>query len=179
MNLTLIGMPGAGKSTVGVVLAKMISYEFIDTDILIQLKKGLSLQEIVDADGYIALRQIEEETVYSLDVDNSVISTGGSVVYSRKAMEHLKRISKVIFLKTTYATLLKRINDFNTRGLAKAKNQTFEDLFKERMPFYEQYADLSIDCDNLSQEDAAKTIIRLALHDKKDTIRFGFTKKDF
>ncbi len=179
MNLTLIGMPGAGKSTVGVVLAKMISYEFIDTDILIQLKKGLSLQEIVDAYGYIALRQIEEETVCSLDVNNSVIATGGSVVYSEKAMEHLKRISKVIFLKTTYTTLLKRINNFDTRGLAKARNQTFEDLFKERMPLYERYADLSIDCDNLSQEDAARMVIKLALYDKKDTIHPDFTKKDF
>jgi len=170
VNLTLIGMPGAGKSTVGVILAKMISHKFIDTDILIQLKKGLSLQEIVDDYGYIMLRQIEEEVVCSLGVQNSVIATGGSVVYSKKAMEHLKSISKVIFLKTTYDTLLKRVKDFDTRGLAKAKDQTFKDLFKERMPLYEQYADFSIDCDTLSQEEAARLIIELAFRDKKDTI---------
>ncbi len=161
MNITLIGMPGAGKSTVGVILAKMISYEFIDTDILIQIEQGVSLQDIVNVMGYLELRRIEEQVVCSLNTKNSVIATGGSVVYSKKAMGHLKNISRIVFLKTRYDTLLNRVDNFESRGLAKADNQTFSDLYNERMPLYEQYADFTVKCDALSQDDVARLIIKL------------------
>ncbi len=160
-NITLIGMPGAGKSTVGVILAKMLSYNFIDTDILIQTKYKQTLQEIVDKQGYLYLRDIEGDVVCSLTAQKSVISTGGSVVYSKEAMEHLSAISKVVFLDVSYDNLLNRIGNFEDRGLAKAKNQTFLDLYKERNLLYKRYAQITIDSNMLNQEQAAKEIIKL------------------
>ncbi len=162
MNISLIGMPGAGKSTVGVILAKVISYEFIDTDILIQTRKKMSLQEIVDLYGHLKLREIEEGVTCSISPSNSIISTGGSVVYSTKAMKHLKSISTVVFLDVSYDNLLKRIHNFESRGLAKSKNQTFLDLYKERVVLYRKYADITIDGNNLNQEKAADMIVELA-----------------
>ena len=161
MNITLIGMPGAGKSTVGVILAKLLSYEFVDTDILIQIKHSKTLQEIINESGYMELRKIEENVVCSLDIKDSVISTGGSVVYSRKAMEYLNTISHIVFLDVEYETLLNRVDNFAERGLAKAENQTFSDLYKERQPLYRKYAEFVLNCDSLSQDAAAKKISEL------------------
>lgn len=161
MNITLIGMPGAGKSTVGVILAKMLSYKFIDTDITIQTVHRNTLQNIVDRFGYLRLRQIEEEITCSIDAEDSVISTGGSVIYSKKAMKHLETISKIIFLDVNYENLLKRINNFESRGLAKSENQTFLDLYKERNTLYKKYAQIVIDCNAVAQEKIARKIINL------------------
>ncbi len=151
-NLTLIGMPGAGKSTIGIILAKNLAMGFIDTDVLIQINHQKTLQQILDESGHLHLRDIEETEILKLNIDNHVIATGGSAVYSETAMEHLKRISKIIFLDVGLETLKKRIHNFETRGIAKAKNQTFEALFEERRRLYRKYADVTIDGNLLNQE---------------------------
>lgn len=145
-------MPGAGKSTVGVYLAKYLAKSFVDTDINIQTSQGRTLQEIMDADGYLQLRQIEEDVLVSLNLKKHVIATGGSAAYSSKAMEHLREDGVVIFLDVTSDTVRKRIQDFDTRGIAKRDDQSFENLIKERFELYSKYADLRIDCNDLTQE---------------------------
>ena len=133
-NLVLIGMPGSGKSTVGVILAKRAGRDFVDTDVLIQTARQRTLQDIVDTDGYLVLRKIEEEVLLDLTVRNHVIATGGSAVYSDRAMQHLKADGLVIFLDADLDTLAARVRDFSTRGLAKKPYQSFADLFAERFP---------------------------------------------
>lgn len=158
-NITLIGMPGAGKSTIGIILAKNISYGFLDTDVLIQINNQQSLQKIMDENGYKYLRQVEENEILKINIEKNIISTGGSAVYSDIAMNHLKSISYVIFLKVEIETIVKRIHNFDTRGIAKAKEQTFEDLFIERSKLYHKYADFIIESDNKSQDEAAEEIM--------------------
>ena len=160
-NLTLIGMPGAGKSTTGIILAKNLGLGFIDTDVLIQINQQMRLQNILDTKGYLALRLIEEKEILKINLENHVISTGGSVVYSEKAMIHLQNISQIIFLNANFDTLVKRINNFATRGIAKAESQTFKDLFNERQLFYKKYADIIIDCNDLTQDLSAEQIAKL------------------
>lgn len=157
-NITLIGMPGSGKSTTGVILAKLLSFGFIDTDILIQLNLKRSLQDIVDKEGHIFLRQVEEEEIMKIRPEKSVISTGGSAVYSKKAMAHLSSFSEICFLRADFNVIKKRIRNFDQRGIARARDQSFYDLFMERQPLYEKYADMEIDCNSLSQEEAAGVI---------------------
>jgi shikimate kinase len=157
-NITLIGMPGAGKSTTGIILAKYLSFGFLDTDVLIQVHRQKSLQEIIDEDGYLILRKIEEEEILRIKVENHVIATGGSAVYSSKAMSYLQEISTIIFLAVDFEIILHRIHNFDTRGIAKAENQTFRDLFDERQFLYEKYADWTIDCSNMTQEETAEII---------------------
>ena len=158
-NLVLIGMPGSGKSTVGVILAKRTGRDFVDTDVLIQTARQRTLQDIVDTDGYLVLRRIEEEILLGLAVRNHVIATGGSAVYSDRAMQHLKADGIVIFLDTDLDTLQKRVRDFSTRGLAKRSDQSFADLFAERFPLYTKYADITINCAGLDQEEVCTRII--------------------
>jgi len=158
-NLVLIGMPGAGKSTVGVLLAKLTARGFVDTDLLIQTAAGCSLQEIVDRDGHRALRQLEEAVLLGLSVTNHVIATGGSAVYSERAMAYLKTNSLVIYLDVDLATLAARIHDFGTRGLAKRPDQDLADLLHERTALYQRYADLTIDCSGLTHEQVCEHII--------------------
>ena len=160
-NLTLIGMPGAGKSTTGIILAKNLGLGFFDTDILIQINQQKRLQDILDSKGYLDLRKIEEQEILKINIENNVISTGGSAVYSQQAMTHLQSISKIIFLKADFEVLEKRINNFATRGIAKAENQTFKELFKERQILYKKYADITIDCSVLTQDLAAEKIIKI------------------
>ena len=161
MNVSLIGMPSSGKSSVGVILAKVLGYNFLDTDILVQNKMGLTLQEIVDRYGYLELRRTEADVVLSLDCNSTVISTGGSVVYSDRAMKHLKSISTVIYLKISFNEMLKRLGDYSGRGLAKPENQTLEELYKERSKLYEKYADLTFVNEGLSATEAAVNLSRL------------------
>jgi shikimate kinase len=158
-NLVLIGMPGSGKSTVGVILAKKTSRDFVDTDLLIQASQKRRLQDIVDHDGYAALRNIEEKVLLGLRVHNHVIATGGSAVYSGPAMSHLKSEGLVIFLHVDLATLESRISDFSMRGLAKRPEQSLSDLFDERFGLYAKYADLTIKCGGLNHEDVSGKII--------------------
>lgn len=159
-NVILIGMPGAGKSTVGVLLAKRISRDFLDTDILIQAVQGRPLQEIVDTDGYMELRKIEEATLLGLSVRNHVIATGGSAAYSAAAMAHLRSTGTTVFLDVDITVLQSRVRDFATRGLAKRADQTFADLFAERLPLYRKYADITIGCSDLTQDEICARIIR-------------------
>jgi shikimate kinase len=157
-NLTLIGMPGAGKSTLGIILAKNLGLGFIDTDVLIQINHQQTLQKILDEQGYLALREVEEKEILKLNIDRHVISTGGSAVYSEKAMAHLKQISTVIFLEADIDVIKTRIHNIGSRGIAKAENQTFEELFEERRKLYLRYADITIDCNHLDQESLAAQI---------------------
>jgi shikimate kinase len=161
-NLVLIGMPGSGKSTVGVLLAKKTSRDFVDTDVLIQTSQQRTLQDIVDRDGYAVLRKIEEELLLGLSIQNHVIATGGSAVYSDRAMAHLKSDGLVIFLDVDLAMLESRISDFSTRGLAKRPEQSLSQLFDERFELYAKHADIKIKCDGLTQQDVCAKIIEEA-----------------
>ena len=158
-NLVLIGMPGAGKSTVGVILAKQTSRGFVDTDVLIQTSQGRTLQDIVDTDRHLVLRKIEEDILLGLSLHNHVIATGGSAAYSAPAMCHLKSDGLIVFLDVDLATLESRVHDFRTRGLAKLPGQSFADLFHERFSLYTRYADITIKCAGLTQEDVCARII--------------------
>ena len=158
-NLVLIGMPGSGKSTVGVILAKKTSRSFVDTDVLIQTSQQRTLQDIVDRDGYATLREIEEELLLSLSIQNHVVATGGSAIYSDQAMTHLKSDGILIFLDVDFATLESRIRDFSSRGIAKRPDQSLADLFDERFALYTKHADITIKCGGLTQEDVCARII--------------------
>lgn len=160
-NLTLIGMPGAGKSTIGIILAKNLGLGFIDTDVSIQINQQKSLQQIIDESDHLNLRAIEEKEILKINVQNHVIATGGSVAYSDKAMSHLLSISKVIFLELDFEKITKRIHNFDTRGIAKEKNQTFKELFEERQILYKKYAEVNINCNELDQEELAVQITNL------------------
>jgi shikimate kinase len=160
-NLTLIGMPGSGKSTIGIILAKNLGLGFIDTDVLIQINQQNTLQQIIDKSDHLNLRAIEEEEVLKINIENHVIATGGSVVYSEKAMAHLLGISKIIFLEINFEEIKNRIHNFETRGIAKANNQSFKELFRERQILYKKYAEITIDCNILDQEELAAQIAQL------------------
>lgn len=147
-NVVLIGMPGAGKSTIGIVLAKSMGYKFIDSDILIQEKEGKLLHEIISLSGDEGFRKIENSVNCSIDVTRTVIATGGSAVYGKEAMEHFKEIGTVVYLKHSYAEIEKRLGDLGKRGVTIKKGQTLEDLYNERTPLYERYADIVINCNN-------------------------------
>lgn len=158
-NLTLIGMPGAGKSTTGIILAKYLSRSFIDTDILIQTSQKKSLQDIINESDYMNLRKLEEEEILRINVEDHIIATGGSAVYSAKAMSHLQDISNIVFLAVDFEIILQRIHNFDTRGIAKGKDQTFRDLFNERKLLYEKYAELTVNCSNITQEETVEIIL--------------------
>jgi shikimate kinase len=157
-NLILIGMPGAGKSTIGKLLAELTKLGFLDTDLLLEAREGRSLQQIVDQDGYLGMRAAEERLILSLDCAHQVIATGGSVIYSESAMQHLQNLGRIIFLHLALAELLPRLADLDTRGLVRRPGQSITDLYAERLPLYRRYADLTIDCLNLDQEQAAQVI---------------------
>lgn len=147
-SLILVGMPGAGKSTVGIVLAKELAKDFIDTDLLIQLRAGKPLQQIIDTEGYQRLRDLEEEALLAHEFFNHIVATGGSAVYSEKGMKHLKQYGRVIYLDASLDTLRSRIHNYESRGIAKRDDQSLDDLFKERQALYSAYADLVIDCNH-------------------------------
>ena len=156
-NITLIGMPGSGKSTTGRLLAKLLNFEWVDTDHLICEQHQRSLQNIVNEDGYMQLRQFEEQAILALDVEQTVISTGGSAVYSVAAMQHLSEISKVVYLSVPYDVIADRIKDLDTRGLVKQAQQSLYDLYIERTALYEKYAEITVDA-TLSAEAVAEKI---------------------
>jgi len=158
-NIVLIGMPGSGKSRIVVILAKLKDLAFVDTDTLIQASQGRSLQDIVDMAGYMALREIEEKELLSLNIHNHVIATGGSAVYSHSAMKHLKSDGIIVFLNIDLPTLESRGCDFDNRGLVKRPDQSISDLFDERFRLYMKYADVTVDCLDATPEKVCEKII--------------------
>jgi len=157
-NIVLIGMPGAGKSTCGVLLAKSLSRGFLDTDVYIQAREGGRLQRIIDARGTAEFCRIEVAHVLSLSRRGCVIATGGSVVYSPAAMAHLSSSGVIVYLKLALAELEKRLSNMDSRGVVMAAGQTLRGLFEERRPLYERYADAAIDCTGLSHEEVVRGI---------------------
>lgn len=155
----LIGMPGAGKSTLGVQLAKRLVKTFVDTDLLIQAEVGMSLQDYLDRHGYLALRAVEENVLLSHDFHNSVVATGGSAVYSDRAMQHLKQFGPCVYLYISFDTMLKRITNKESRGLACAPGTSLEQLYRERLELYEKYGDIVMDGDSMSQDQAMERIV--------------------
>ncbi len=156
-------MPGAGKSTLGILLAKELGLDFIDTDVSIQVREGKTLQHISDEKGYLALRDIEEQVLLTENITGKVVSTGGSAVYSDAGMAHLKQDSVVVFLDVPLAELEQRISNFSTRGIARRPDQSFDDLFDERSTLYQRYADIRLDCSSLSVDEVLqKTLAALA-----------------
>ena len=143
-NITLIGMPGVGKSTVGVLLAKKIGYEYADSDLLIQKREKRLLKEIIEQEGDDGFLRIEEDVNASLDVHRTVIAPGGSVIYGPRAMAHLKKISTVVYLYVPYEELSIRLGNLHDRGVVLRAGQTFRDLFEERTLLYERYADVTV-----------------------------------
>lgn len=152
MNITLIGMPGAGKSTIGVLLAKTMGMDFIDTDILIQNKHKMLLQQIVDEQGYEGFVQIEEAEICTLDCANAVISPGGSVVYSERAMQWLRSRSTVVYLDVEIKELTRRLENIATRGVVFRPGQDLQALFEERRPLYLRHAHFTIGCQKKDAE---------------------------
>ena len=144
-NITLIGMPASGKSTIGVLLAKRLGYSFVDVDIVIQEKEERLLKEIIEAEGMDGFLKVEERINRELDVKRSVIAPGGSVIYGESAMEHLKAISTVVYLELDYQEVRIRLGDLKDRGVALKEGMTLEDMYRERVPLYEKYADITID----------------------------------
>ena len=158
-NIVLIGMPGVGKSTIGVILAKMIGYQFTDADLLIQKKEGKLLHEIIAEKGTDGFIEIEERVNASIEASHTIIATGGSVVYGKKAMEHLSRIGTVVYLKVPYDTLEKRLEDIKGRGVVLKEGQTLRTLYDERTPLYEKYADIEISEDGLNVEQTVEKLL--------------------
>jgi shikimate kinase len=146
-NIILIGMPGSGKSTVGVVLAKRLGYEFVDSDLVIQKKTGRKLHELIEENGVEGFWKIENDVNASLSPEKTIIATGGSAVYGEEAMRHLGETGTVVYLKISYDELKERLGDLNERGVTLKPGQSLKDLYDERIPLYEKYAGLTIECD--------------------------------
>ena len=157
-NIVLIGMPGVGKSTAGVVLAKILGYEFIDADLIIQQQEGKLLREIIAEVGTDGFIEVENRVNSQIEVEKSVIATGGSVVYGKEAMQHLREIGTVVYLKVSYDILEKRLHDIKGRGVVLKDGQDLRGLYEERVPLYEKYADITVCEDNLNVEQTIEKI---------------------
>lgn len=146
-NIILIGMPGAGKSTVGVVLAKRLGYAFVDSDLILQERYGKLLHELIEERGVEGFWEIENAVNASLSLQKSIVATGGSAVYGREAMEHLREMGTVVYLKLSYEEIAERLGDLCARGVTLRPGQTLRELYEERVPLYEKYAHMTVDCD--------------------------------
>ena len=160
-NIILIGMPAVGKSTVGVVVAKRIGYEFIDTDLLIQKQEKRLLKEIIAQEGNDRFLEIENQVNRDLEAEYAVISPGGSVVYCEEAMKHFKEIGIVIYLHASYEDIYKRITNARNRGVVLKENQTLRDLYNEREKLFEKYADYTVSEEGLSLEETIDEVLEL------------------
>lgn len=160
-NIVLIGMPGVGKSTIGVVLAKVLGYQFVDADLVIQKQEGKLLREIIEEVGAEGFIEVENRINSQIEAKHSIIATGGSAVYGAEAMEHLREIGTVLYLKLPYEELNRRLRDIKGRGVVLKEGQTLRDLYEERVPLYEKYADITVDEHRLSVEETIEKIMEL------------------
>jgi shikimate kinase len=158
-NIILIGMPGAGKSTVGVILAKVLGYKFIDSDLLIQEQEQCLLKDIIEKKGIDGLIAAEEQVNAGIQAEHTVIATGGSVIYGAKAMEHLRDIGIVVYIRLDYETIAERLGNIRQRGVVLREGQTLKDLYEERCPLYEAYAHMIVDGEKLGIEEVMERIV--------------------
>lgn len=161
-NIVLIGMPGSGKSTCGVLAAKALLKNFFDTDLLLQNLEGKRLQSIINENGIEYFNEAEERAILSLNIRGTVIATGGSVVYSEKAMAHLRSLGKIIYLRLSYDEMEGRIKNITTRGIVLKNGETLLDMYNERAPLYERYADEILNCDGMNVEETVESIVLLS-----------------
>ena len=159
-NVVLVGMPGAGKSTIGVILAKVLGKDFIDADLVIQKKEGRLLREIIEQEGPDGFLAVEERVNAGICPDAAVIATGGSVVYGQRAMEHLGRIGAIVYLKLSYPAVESRLRDIRGRGVVLRDGQTLLDLYRERAVLYERYADVTVEEDGLGVEETLEKTLQ-------------------
>lgn len=159
-NIILIGMPGSGKSTIGVVLAKIMGFRFIDSDLLIQEQERKLLHEIITEQGLDGFNKIENQVNASIVANQSVIATGGSVVYGEEAMKHLGSIGTIIYLQLSCESLKERLGDLEERGVSIREGQTLEELYEERKPMYEKYADFTVNCEKKEIPQIAREIVK-------------------
>lgn len=157
-NIILIGMPGAGKSTVGVVVAKKLGYRFTDSDLVIQETYGMLLHELIEEHGVEGFVALENDVNASLTCHNTVIATGGSACYGKRAMTHLREMGVVVFLNLGYDSLSERLGDLNARGVVIRQGQSLRDLYEERIPLYRQYADITVDCEGRQLREVAEEV---------------------
>lgn len=152
-------MPGVGKSTLGVVLAKILGYQFLDSDLLIQQQEERRLSRIIEEEGIEGFKKIENRVNASIEVQDTVIATGGSVVYCEEAMQHLKSVGKVVYLKLSYKSIKKRLGNLKGRGVVLKEGQTLLDLYEERIPLYEKYADIVVNEEGRSLEEGIRAVL--------------------
>lgn len=158
-NIVLIGMPGVGKSTIGVILAKVLGYQFVDADLVIQKQEGKLLREIIEEVGTDGFIEVENRVNAGIEAEHTIIATGGSVVYGKEAMEHLRQIGTVVYLEVPYEILEKRLADIKGRGVVLRDGQTLHDLFLERTPLYEKYAHVQVSEKDLTVEQTVEKLI--------------------
>ena len=159
-NIILIGMPGSGQSSIGVVLAKTLASFFIDTDLIIQVQRRNTLQRLIDDDGLESFRRYEEEALLSVDGTDTVVATGGSAVFCEKGMAHLKENGVCVYLKLPLEDIKKRLANIKTRGIAMSKGETIDDVYAERIPLYERYADVTVECHGKNVEEIVEIIAK-------------------
>ena len=167
-NIVLIGLPGAGKSTIGVILAKTLGMKFIDTDIVIQENTGKFLQTIINEEGTDAFLEIEEKNILGMNITHAVIATGGSVVYSNHVMEHLKSDGIIVYLNISFDEMSKRLKNIKTRGVVMIPGQSLREMVNQRIPLYEQYADVTIGCSDDDFETIVGKVVEEIRHDPGD-----------
>ncbi|MGN0435797.1 MAG: shikimate kinase [Wujia sp.] len=165
-NIVLIGMPGAGKSTIGVLLAKALNYAFMDADLVIQQKQGKKLYEIINENGIYEFLAIEDEVISGIEVSDTIIATGGSAVYGAKAMAHMKATGTIVYIQLSCDEIVRRVNNIKTRGIAMKDGKTLVDVYNERSPLYEQYADVIVDCNDTTVEESVERIVDALIRNK-------------
>ena len=163
MNITLIGMPGDGKSTVGVVLAKRMGMDFIDTDLIIQKEYNKTLSEIINEKGIEEFKKVENDVISKLELDNTIIATGGSAVYGKEAMKHLRDISKVVYIELSEENIEDRLGDLNERGVVLEDGETLQELYDERIPLYKKYAHIIVNANDMVLREVVKNIEKVML----------------